>query len=88
MPASKPDLSTDGVRTLLLVPSCPMCGTPLTGRQTVCSAKCRVARSRQRRESVTRERDQRVRLFIRTALDALHEARELLADSPNNPLDK
>jgi predicted nucleic acid-binding Zn ribbon protein len=88
MPASMPDLSTGGVRTLLLVPSCPICGVPLQGKQTVCSAKCRAARSRRRRERVTRERDQRVRLFLRTALDALHEARELLADSPKNPLDR
>lgn len=28
---------------------CPICGTPLTGRQAACSAKCRAAKSRQRR---------------------------------------
>ena len=28
---------------------CPVCGTPLTGRQQACSAKCRAAKSRRNR---------------------------------------
>lgn len=59
-----PDLSPDSVRTLL---SCPVCGSLLTGKQTVCSPKCRIARSRQRREANHAERDAKVQLLLTEA---------------------
>ena len=71
MPQSSPDLTAGSVRTPSVLPSCPMCGTPLTGRQTVCSAPCRMARSRQRREQVQAERDAKVRLLLTEALGLL-----------------
>jgi predicted nucleic acid-binding Zn ribbon protein len=78
MPASTPELTPSSVRTLPVVRSCPMCPTPLQGRQTVCSAKCRIARSRQRREAKRADRDAKVRLLLTTALEAVQEARDLL----------
>jgi len=61
-----------------MVPSCPICGTALTGRQTVCSPKCRIARSRQRREAKWRERDAMIRLLLRTVIETVQEATQLL----------
>jgi predicted nucleic acid-binding Zn ribbon protein len=61
-----------------MILSCPICGKPLQGRQTVCSAKCRVARSRQRREARQHERDSQVRLLLTTAIEAATEAKALL----------
>ena len=78
MPASTPELTPSSVRTLPVVRSCPMCPTPLQGRQTVCSAKCRVARSWQRREARQHERDSQVRLLLTTAIEAATEAKALL----------
>jgi predicted nucleic acid-binding Zn ribbon protein len=71
MPMSTPELSTGGVHTPTVVPSCPMCGVPLTGKQTVCSGRCRVARSRQKYEAARRERDAKVRLLLTEALGVL-----------------
>ena len=65
MPHCTPDLTSESVRTLLLVPSCPMCGTLLQGRQTVCSAKCRVARSRQKATAIRQGRDAKIRRLLR-----------------------
>ena len=73
MPHSPPDLSPRSVRTLPVVPSCPICGGPLTGKQTVCSGRCRIERSRRRREEAMTERDAKVRLLLREALDLLAE---------------
>ena len=70
-PTPTPDDRSGSVRTPIMVASCPICGAPLTGRQTVCSAKCRIARSRQRRE-----RDTKVRLLLTEALGLLSEAKE------------
>lgn len=68
-----PEHSPQSVATLSMVPSCPICGTPLSGRQTVCSARCRVQRSMQRRAVKQTERDAKVRLLLREALDLLQE---------------
>ena len=75
-PTPTPDDRSGSVRTPIMVASCPICGAPLTGRQTVCSAKCRIARSRQRREAKQRERDTKVRLLLTEALGLLSEAKE------------
>ena len=65
-----PEVSLASVRTPSVIASCPICGVPLTGRQTVCSPKCRIARSRQRREATRQERDAKVRLLLSEALTA------------------
>jgi len=75
-PAPTPDRSPQSVRTLssgTLVP-CPVCGRPLQGRQTVCSGKCRIARSRQRQKEQLHVRDAQIRLLLRTARESLDEA--------------
>jgi hypothetical protein len=46
---------------------------PLTGRQEVCSARCRAARSRQRRVEAQRERDAAIRDLLEAALKTLQE---------------
>ncbi len=55
------------------VASCPGCGTPLEGRRQACSARCRAALSRQRREATRQERDQEVRGLLVAALRRLGE---------------
>jgi predicted nucleic acid-binding Zn ribbon protein len=53
---------------------CPLCEkVPLHGKQTVCSARCRIQRSMQRRVAKQMERDATVRLHLRAALDLLKE---------------
>jgi predicted nucleic acid-binding Zn ribbon protein len=56
-----------------MVASCPICGGPLTGKQTVCSGKCRIERSRRRREAKQTERDAKLRVLLREALELLVE---------------
>jgi predicted nucleic acid-binding Zn ribbon protein len=73
MPHPTPEPHPSSVRTLPVVPFCPICGTPLRGRQTVCLAKCRIAQSRQRRERTRAERDAKVRLLLQDALQLLKE---------------
>ena len=75
-PTTTPHHSPGSVRTPIMVASCPICGAPLTGRQTVCSAKCRIARSRRRREAKQQERDAKVRLLLTEALELLSEAKQ------------
>ena len=49
------------VRTPALL-SCPICRTtPLRGRQTVCSPRCRAKRHRQRRDEARHARDAEIR---------------------------
>lgn len=71
----QPDHSPSSVRTLssdtLVV--CPICGVALTGRQTVCSPRCRITRSRQRRTQTQAERDAKVRFLLNEALGLLDE---------------
>jgi predicted nucleic acid-binding Zn ribbon protein len=80
MPQSKPEVTPDSVRTPPVIPSCPMCGHPLQGRQTVCSAKCRIARSRQKHEAKRREKDTKVRLLLTTVIETAQEAKQLLEE--------
>jgi predicted nucleic acid-binding Zn ribbon protein len=68
-----PDLSLSSVRTPSVIPSCPICGQPLRGRQTVCSSKCRIARSRQRHERAQVELDARVRLLLTEVLALMQD---------------
>ena len=76
MPPSTPDLTPSSVRTPLLALSCQMCGTPLQGRRTVCSATCRIARSRQKYKAKQAERDAKVRLLLREVLTLLEPEKE------------
>jgi predicted nucleic acid-binding Zn ribbon protein len=72
-PTPIPDNCPGSVRTPIMVVSCPICGRPLTGNQTVCSAKCRIIRSRRKQEAKRRERDAKVRLCLQDALKLLAE---------------
>src|SRR5215510_6622179 len=70
-----PDLCSPGVATLAMVSSCPICGRPQTGKQTVCSPKCRIQRSMRRRE-VKRQQDlAKLRLLLQEALQLLEAPR-------------
>jgi len=53
---------------------CPVCNElELSGRQTVCSAACRRARTRQRETAARQVRDQGIRVLLETALRKLEE---------------
>ncbi len=71
MPHSTPEHSPRSVATPSVTPFCPMCGTPLSGRQTVCSPRCRIQRSMQRRAAKQTERDAKLRLLLTEALQIL-----------------
>jgi len=68
-----PERSPESVATLSMIPSCPICGTALSGRQTVCSARCRIQRSMARRAVKQTERDAKVRLLLNEALEMLRD---------------
>ena len=54
--------------------TCPVCRkTPIHARQEVCSARCRAARSRQRKAEARRERDAEIRALLEAALEKLRE---------------
>ncbi len=72
-PIPTPDHQPDRVRTLSMVPSCPICGQPLRGRQTVCSGRCRIDRSRRRRSQKKNDQDAKIRLLLHEALHLLSE---------------
>ena len=56
---------------------CPICETvPLHGKQTVCSAKCRIQRSMATRAAKRRNRDAQVRLLLTEALTLLDPDKE------------
>jgi len=71
----------DGVRTpdreaVLASPRCPICHiAPIHVRQEVCSARCRAARSRQRKAEAREERDAAIRSLLEAALEKLREDR-------------
>jgi hypothetical protein len=67
-----PDRTPESIRTLAVIPSARSVRTHLRGRQTVCSAGCRIARSRQRREARQEERDANVRFLLHEALRLLN----------------
>jgi hypothetical protein len=59
----------------------PDCGTSFEPRRTdhrFCSPKCRLVWFQQKPERARRERDAKVRLLLRTAIEAATEAKELL----------
>ncbi len=48
---------------------CPVCASPLTGRQRVaCSDRCRAALSRRRKADALAERERRLRKLLEAAL--------------------
>ena len=52
--------------------ACPICGTPLKGRQTsACSDRCRAALSRRRRTEGQAEKERRVRELLEAAVRVL-----------------
>jgi len=58
---------------------CPVCGTPLRGRQTsACSDKCRAAKSRRRRVPLPVAEAQAIRADLTRALEAVWEAKATL----------
>ena len=71
MAHSTPDHSPQSVATPAIGPLCPICGVPLSGKQRVCSAKCRIQRSMRRRAAKQTERDAKVRLLLTEALGLL-----------------
>ena len=79
MPTPPPDLSPGSVAT---PPSgvpvyCPICAkVPLTGKQMVCSPKCRIQRSMDRRAATRRHRDAHVRRLLKEALALLEPEQE------------
>ena len=75
-----PGLPPESVRTPPVVSSCPVCGRPLTGKQTVCSPKCRIERSRRRRQAKQQARTAQVRLLLKEALRVLAEETTQEAD--------
>ena len=55
---------------------CPVCGTPLTGRQaSACSGRCRAAKSRRGRVEAQAERDLRVWELLAAAVRVLNRGR-------------
>ena len=76
---SAPVAGPDGVRApagapVLASRTCPVCRkVPIHGRQEVCSARCRAARSRQRKAQARRERDAEIRSLLEAALKKLKE---------------
>ncbi len=84
---SPPHDSPPSVRTLSggnLV-SCPVCGAALKGRQTVCSPRCRIRRSRQVKAQRQATQDSAVRLHLRQARMAVETALKLLEQRENTP---
>jgi hypothetical protein len=57
---------------------CPICGAALTGRQQACSGKCRAAKSRRRRIPLPVTEVRKIRASLRTALEAVSEAKATL----------
>ncbi len=73
---SRPEHPAKAARALVAgIPlPCLGCGKPLQGRQRgACSAKCRAALSRRRREETRRERDAEIRGLLEAALRRLNE---------------
>jgi predicted nucleic acid-binding Zn ribbon protein len=75
----KADHAQESVRTPSAAISCPICGQLLTGKQTVCSPKCRIARSRQKAEALRHAKEAKLRLLLRTQSETIlpcHVARD------------
>jgi len=53
--------------------ACPVCGTPLHGRQESCSARCRAAKSRRARIPVRAEELRALRALLRETVERVSE---------------
>lgn len=74
MPTPPPDLTPASVATPVggAPVVCPVCEqVPLHGRQTVCSPRCRIQRSMDRRAAKRRDMDANVRRLLKEALALL-----------------
>jgi predicted nucleic acid-binding Zn ribbon protein len=75
----RPEVTSEGARALvgaIRVASCPVCRAPLTGRQTVCSGKCRATLSRRRQEQRRQDRDARIATLLREAAQLVEEGQK------------
>jgi predicted nucleic acid-binding Zn ribbon protein len=74
-PSPAPKDHAQGVRTpegAISARLCPVCRQlPLKGNQTVCSGKCRIARSRQRKAEALAARDRDIERHLQAALRLL-----------------
>ena len=64
--------------------ACTTCGTEFDPRRrdhVFCSAKCRLRAFEAKREAKRQNRDASIRLLLRTALEAVQEAKQLLESS-------
>lgn len=81
MPSQPSDPCAETARALAapsMLPSarlCPICETPLTGRQQACSNRCRAALSRRRRIAVRREELVAMRGRVQRLLEDLWEVK-------------
>jgi predicted nucleic acid-binding Zn ribbon protein len=83
MMPSTSEVPAESVRTLLVGSLCSVCGrAKLRGRQTVCSARCRRIRSRQRQDDVQRARDDELHLLALAARQAIEALERRLASHP------
>jgi predicted nucleic acid-binding Zn ribbon protein len=57
---------------------CPICGTPLHGREKCCSGKCRAIKSRRKRILIERKDLQEIRRALVSSLEAVWEAKATL----------
>lgn len=80
-PQLTPDLSPQSVATLPVVASCPICGTPLQGKQQVCSAKCRIQKSMKTRAGLRRDRDATARMHLRAAQRSVDETQRFITEA-------
>lgn len=69
--SARADLGGSGI-------GCPACGTPLQGRQTACSGKCRATLSRRRRDIALGGRHQELEAKLTVVRRDLREARAVL----------
>lgn len=69
--------------TLVDSRGCPVCGKSLTGRQEVCSGRCRATRSRDQRAREQAELDSKVRLHLKAARADVETALGLLGEPEN-----
>ena len=62
--------------------ACPVCQKLLTGKQKLCSGRCRATWSREQQAREQAERDSEVRLRLKQALAGVEAALGLLENSP------
>ena len=65
---------------------CPVCKeVPLLGKQTVCSGRCRIERSRRKQTQRQADRESEVRLHLKQARAGIDAALGLLGEPENSP---